>query len=329
MYFLFLKETCYNELGGNMIYVFYGLESYLIQKEVLKIWNQFELSGFGINQYDMETGNMKEVLEDAMTPSMFSLKKGILCENASFLTGSSKLEEDSTLFEEYLDHPNPDTILIFTIDSEKLDERKKIVKKLHKVGIVKSFLKNETSEISLIKNFFDGYHISSSDLTLFQNRVGNDLRLLETEAEKLKNYATDTKEIKREDILSLTSKNVDVDIFKLIENIIEKRKEETFEIYSEMLKRNEEPIKILVMLANQFRIMYQAKVLLRKGYTEKDIASTLNIHPYRVKLALQKSRPYKEELLLSYLDQLADLDVQIKEGNIEKELGLELFLLAL
>ena len=81
------------------------------------------------------------------------------------------------------------------------------------------------------------------------------------------------------------------------------------------------------MLANQFRIMYQCKELLKKGLSEKDIATTLKIHPYRVKLAIQNSRKYSSELLLQYISDLADMDISIKTGQIDKALALELFIL--
>ena len=94
-----------------------------------------------------------------------------------------------------------------------------------------------------------------------------------------------------------------------------------------MLKKNEEPIKILIILANQFRIMYQAKELYQKGFSGNDIASLLNIHPYRIKLALEKTYSYKSETLLKNISLLADLDYDIKVGNKDASLGLELFIL--
>ena len=94
-----------------------------------------------------------------------------------------------------------------------------------------------------------------------------------------------------------------------------------------MLKRNEEPIKILIILANQFRIMYQAKELYSKGYSGNDIAKILDIHPYRIKLALEKNYNYSSKKLLSYLEALANLDYSIKTGMIDASLGLELFIM--
>ena len=96
-----------------------------------------------------------------------------------------------------------------------------------------------------------------------------------------------------------------------------------------MLINGEEPIKILVILANQFRIIYQAKELYKQGYSGNDIATMIGIHPYRIKLALKKAINYNSDTLLDYLEKLADLDYDIKIGNIESSLGLEMFILSI
>ena len=81
------------------------------------------------------------------------------------------------------------------------------------------------------------------------------------------------------------------------------------------------------MLANQFRIIYQSKELYKKGLTEGEIASYIGIHPYRIKLALNKSKNYESKLILKYLYDLAQMDIDIKTGKIDSNLALELFIL--
>lgn len=315
----------------SMMYVFYGLESFLIEREIEKILKKEAIEEINLSTYDMEEISLKDVVEDASMVSLFSNNKGILCENASFLTGikNKNLEQDPSILENYLKNPNPNTILIFTVRSEKLDERKKIVKELKKNAKVVEFNKNSSNPNQIVRELMNGYQISNDSIRLLLDRVGKDLHILEQECEKLKIYAIDQKIVTNEDIIQLTTKNIDIDIFELIESIVSKNKEKSMEIYQAMLKYNEEPIKIIVMLANQFRIIYQSKTLYQKGYTEGDIAKELGIHPYRIKLALQKGKTFSNDTLLNYLEELANLDVLIKNGLIEKELGLELFILGL
>lgn len=312
-----------------MIYLFYGIEDYLIQKEIDNIKQKYNIEEISISRYDLINTNIEKIIEDCEMNSMFTDKKVIIVNNSYIFTGQSKkgqIEQNLEALEKYINNPNIDTLLIFISDSEKLDERKKMVKLIKQKGIVKEF--NTTTNInSIVKSFFNDYKISDSSITKLINRVGNNLPLLEEEAEKLKLYKDDTKEINDEDILKITNKNVDLDIFKLIDNIIMKNKKVAIETYNEMIKYGEEPIKILIMIASQIRLMYQTKLFYKKGYTEKDSASLLGIHPYRVKLATEKGRKYTESDLLMYLDNLADLDSKIKQSNVDKKMAIELFIL--
>ena len=312
-----------------MIYLFYGIEDYLIQKEIDSIKQKNNIEEISISRYDLINTNIDKIIEDCEMNSMFTDKKVIIVNNSYIFTGQSKkgqIEQNLEALEKYINNSNIDTLLIFISDSEKLDERKKIVKLIKQKGIVKEF--NTTTNInSIVKSFFNDYKISDSSITKLINRVGNNLPLLEEEAEKLKLYKDDIKEINDEDILKITNKNVDLDIFKLIDNIIMKNKKVATETYNEMIKYGEEPIKILIMIASQIRLMYQTKLLYKKGYTEKDSASLLGIHPYRVKLATEKGRKYTESDLLMYLDNLADLDSKIKQSNVDKKMAIELFIL--
>ena len=107
--------------------------------------------------------------------------------------------------------------------------------------------------------------------------------------------------------------NMDKDIKKVIN------------IYNDLLLMGEEPIKLIVMIANQFRLILQVKLMVKNGYKERDMASEIGEHPYRVKLASNARFTVKE--LITYIKKLQKLDYYIKSGNIDKNFGLEFFLL--
>ena len=251
-----------------MIYLFYGTKEFQIKKEIAKIEKNFDK--INISYFNLENDNIKDVIEDANTISLFDDKKLIICENSAMFTRGSSINADIVL--DYLNNPNPNTTIIFTLNNETIDGVKKITKLIKKVGTVKEF--NEDININtLVKKELKDYNISSNDINLLIERVGNNPLILENEIEKIKIYKNNDKTITNNDIINLTHKNVDIDIFKLIDYIVKDNKDKALEIYYEMLKVNEEPIKIIIMLSNQFRIMYQSKELFKKGHTEKDIAS--------------------------------------------------------
>lgn len=303
-----------------MVYLLYGLNDFEIDSEIKKLTKDYDK--MNISKYDLTETDIKEVINDAEIFSMFADNKVVIAENAIMFTSSGANTE---IIENYLNHINPHTILIFTVNAEKVDERKKITKLIKKNYKLISF--NEASSPSaFVKRQLSGYNITSSVIAFLIDRVGSNPLILENEINKIKAYKDD-KTITKEDIVKLTNKNQEIDIFKLIDDIVEKNKDEALAIYHEMLKVGEEPLKIIILLATQFRLMYQSKELAKKGYSEKNIADTLKVHPYRVKLALQKGRKYKSETLLNYLLTLANIDIAIKTGKTDKNLALELFLL--
>lgn len=305
-----------------MVYLLYGTEDFEIEEEIKKLSK--DIDEMNISKYDLNNDMLSLALEDAKTISLFGDKKLVIVDNANMFTGSTS--KDSELIEEYLNHINENTTLVLIVHNDKLDTRKKITKLIKKVGKVQEF-NDELDTTSLVRRLFKDYNIDYKTIQLFIDRVGNNPLIIQSEINKIKIYKDNDKNITEEDILNLTAKLIEIDIFKLIDYIVRKNKEKALELYYEMLKMNEEPIKIVVILANQFRIMYQSKELLKKGYSEKDIANTLKIHPYRVKLAIQNSRNYTSDILLKNLNALADIDIGIKTGTINKDLALELFIL--
>ena len=305
-----------------MVYLLYGTKDFGISDEIKKLTKNFD--DLSVTKYDLNTVLTNDVISDAQTYSFFTDKKAIIADNAIMFTAASS--KDIELIEEYLNHINPNTILIFIVHSDKIDSRKKITKLIKKIGTIKEF-NEDLNPLNIIKENFKDYNIDQKTINLFLNRVGNNPLIIQNEIQKIKIYKNNDKTITENDIINITTKKIDIDIFKLIDYIIVKNKEKALELYEEMLKMNEEPIKIIVILANQFRIMYQSKEMLKKGYTEKDIATTLKIHPYRVKLAIQNGRNYSNKTLLKYLNSLADIDIGIKTGILNKDTALELFIL--
>lgn len=306
-----------------MIYLIYGTDDYLRNKEVKKITSLFDQTS--INKFDLNQDSLKIVLDDADTNSLFSNSK-VLIINNSFIFSAKKndIEHDLSELEKYFTNPNPDATLIFILDYEKLDERKKITKRVKEIG--KIIVCNPLKDIKpIVKEMFGNLKISNSSIELLISRVGTNLSLIEKEVCKLKSYVSS--EVTDEDILNVTSKNSEPDIFAFIEAIVNKDIKKSYLIYQDLIVVNEEAIKVIVMLSNQFRLIYQSKLLLERGFDLDHIASTLDIHPYRVKLAIQNGRKYEAHVLLDFIRELADMDYKIKIGEVDKNLAFEMFIL--
>lgn len=307
-----------------MLYLLNTQENFLINKEKDKIIKENNIDEINVNEYDLEETSIKDIIDDCSTYSLFNEKKVVVVNNSYLFTSKKSKEEDLKILEDYLNNYNPDTILIFTLN-DKLDERKKVTKLIRKVGKV---LELDIKDIkSIVKEMFEPYKIENNLITLFIDRVGNDLTLINNEINKIKIYKDKDLEITKEDIISLTTENIEANIFLLIDSIINKNKKEALLIYNKLIDLNEEPIAIIIALANKIRSIYQTKELYKKGYKESDIASILGVKPgylYYLKDSLNKYESYK---LSNLLEQLADLDYGIKKGTISKKQALELFII--
>lgn len=309
-----------------MIYVLYGLDNYLINYNVKKIVKNDDKEYF-----DLENTYLDNIILSCNSLSLFSDHKNIIVENSYIFTSTinKKLpEQNIDILDKYIDNINKDVNLIFIIEKDKLDDRKKIVKKIKEKGKIID-CNTKKNNISVVKEFFDGYKISDSDIKYLIDRVGDNLSIIYQESEKLKIYKLDDKVINKNDIDTCTTKAYDLDIFHLIENIVLKNKEKALESYYELIRNGEEPIKIIILLSNQFRLIFQSKKLYMMGYSELNISQKLKVHPYAIKKALEKTRNFKEENLIDYLYKLAVLDENIKKGKIDANTGLELFIINL
>jgi len=109
--------------------------------------------------------------------------------------------------------------------------------------------------------------------------------------------------------------------------IMDNNKDLALKYYDNMLIYNTEPIQIIIALANKYRLMYQVKTLKTLGYTDNDIARELKQSPNYIYVLNKLSKSYNDNYLLEQLKTLASLDYNIKSGNIDSKLGLELYIL--
>ena len=165
--------------------------------------------------------------------------------------------------------------------------------------------------------------INDDAINLFISRINNDLGYMMREVEKLSLYSN---VITKEDVEILVSKPLEENSFLMVDAIINNDLNTLLGIYYDLKLQNEEPTRILAMLTNQLTLQYQVGSMI-SSHSEKEIASILAIHPYRVKLMAQKIHKLNNNDILYILDKMAKLDLDIKTGEVDKYQGIELFFL--
>lgn len=300
-----------------MIFVIYGEESFLMEQKLQVLKKEYNCSEemMNLSIYRGDEDSMESVYEDLITPPFFTDKKMIVLKNLYFLT-TKKLKKDNSeieYFEKCLDNDSKEVIFVIYHVGKDFDERKKIVKRLRKeakffeIDKVNHYkLSDSTRQAVKRRNAV----IDDDALELLLSRLGDSLNNVVMEVEKLCLY---DKHITYETVDKLVSKPLDENVFALTSAILQRNRQKMFSIYKDLMILNEEPIKLIVLIAGQMRLIYQVKLLDRKGYTNKEIGKILGVNPYRLKYLRQEGKDFDLNELLKCLDALSKLDVEIKD----------------
>lgn len=320
------------------IYLLYGEESYLInetKRMLIETALDGEESDFNLSTYDLEETPVEIALEDAETLPFMGERRLVFMNNPFFLTAGKpkgKVEHNLKRLESYLQEPSPYSIIVLSGNYEKLDERKKLTKELkRKATVVHAKKLNERELARWIKNRAGENNVEIKDdaLELLCVLAGTNLSMLASEVDKLALYCEDSGIIDRQIVDELVSRTLEQNIFTLIDKIVQRNIADALRIYDDLLKQNEEPIKILSLISGQFRLIYQVKELARRGYSQQKIAEILKVHPFRVKLAAGQAKLFSDEELVRIMKMLAKADYEAKTGGMNKELLVEMFLFQL
>lgn len=311
-----------------MFYLIYGLENYLIKKNINKIIDELKVTSDEIINLDMNYDSINDLIMEASTINMFSTKKLIICDNSIFLSSSSDKNDNVDELIKYIENAFKDTYILFILREEKIDSRKKICKILSKEAKVYVCEKIESYKLNnyvmdYIRN--NGYTISSKNIDFLLSKTHYELSNVINEVDKLFIYKDKDKKITEEDIEKVITRNIETNIFELTNAIIKKDRSKIEEIYKDLLLSKEGPIKLIITIANQFRLYLQVKIMRNSGYSEKEIVSTLKEHPYRINLAMNNN--YTIEELKDNLRKLSKLELDIITGKVDEKLGFEMYLL--
>ncbi len=296
----------------------------LIDKKINELINENNYNEALINNYDLEEDSITSLLEDADTISFLTPTKVIIGKNLS----NNNLNDDSLNYlNKYLDNPNENVLLIFT--TNKLDTRKKAIKEfISKLTSINIDTNIKTKDI--IKEIFKDYKVEYQVISLIESYYSDNLERLINECEKLKLAYIDDKNITYKEAINLLVKPLnrqDNLTFDLIRFIALKDKREALTTYQEMLNYDIEIYALLGLLESQYRLLYQVKILNKKGISNNDIASILEVHPFRIKKTLELIRYYSLKEIRKLIRNLADIDFKIKSGVYENNIIIDLLIL--
>lgn len=307
----------------QQIYLLYGEEGYLKRQYKERFTKAMLPDGDTMNYayYEGKNVNVREVIDLAETLPFFAERRLIVFENTGlFKSAGAELAE-------YIKEMPQTTYFLFL--EEEVDKRSKLYKAVKDKGHI---VELSTQDEQTLKRWVMGLarqekkELSESCAVYLLTKIGTDMENIRRELEKLFCYTLGREEITREDIDAVCVTQITNHIFDMVNAVAEKRQKKALELYYELLTLKEPPMRILYLLTRQYRILFQVKELLGKGYGRKEIAAKAGVPPFAAGKYINQAKGLTSGKLREILEESAQIEQQVKTGLLTDNLAVELFL---
>ncbi len=337
---IFNREDLRNQLKKREfapVYLLFGAETYLRDLAAKTIGDlalaNSSLREFNEIEHSLNDGKINYAISDAEQLPMVDARRVVKITNVRVSANSNKdnlKEEDEEILSRYLSRPAETSIVIFVAD--ELDKRRKISKLLLEKSVSVEF--GELKDVELIKWASDKLKELNTEadqraLNLLVALVGNNVRRLTNEIEKLSIAALPDKLITSELVESLVPNSREISNFDLTDYLLAGDKRRALQTLKKILDDGAEPLMILGLISYNFRRLFLSKELMRQGVDRKEVARVMKLHWSKQEDFLATARRADAKTLSAVMQKLADTDLAIKTskgggGNVGSRLQLEM-----
>ena len=167
-----------------------------------------------------------------------------------------------------------------------------------------------------------GGKITPRAADLLVSFVGEETRLAYNELNKLLAYAGYQRPIEYEDVDRLVPPISQAVIFDLVDAVGNKNSKLALSVLRKLCATSD-LLSIFSMIVRQVRLVLQAKEILSKGQTERDVARVLQLHPFVSGKVSQQAKNFTQQSLEHLYHRLMGIDLAVKTGRAEWETALE------
>ncbi len=221
----------------------------------------------------------------------------------------------------------PATTVLIVLVEEALDSNNTLLKAAEKHGkVIQSTLPKGAALEKWITNRARSIEvkIAPDAITILANFIGNDLRLLANELDKLATYVGKGATIKIEDVRQLSAQVQEARIFDLTDALAQRNRKQALNILHDLLGDGEPPLKLISTITSQVRSLLLVKELAQKGMRAPQIASTLGVAPFIADKSLRQVGNFSVPQLENAYRQLMATDAALKRSRLTPEMALDL-----
>ena len=323
--------------NSGMVYFIFGNQSAIIKQRIKTITKEV----LGDDKCDMnyvrfigrDTLVQEVVSECNYLPLGFD-KKIVILEHAYFLSTKkerNKLdsEQDYKCLIDYINHPSDIAELIITLESNDVDSRNKVYQALKEhATILQASDPDKETWRSYVKSYFtqtQKVRIDNDAVDEIALRCEGDVVGFQNHAKKLALY---TDHVTYDDVCLFVPRPLEDNIYDIYNFLILNRNDEAIRLYRDIISTGEvEVVYIISTLARQFRTLYQVMYLSKTSHSVDEIATILGKKTFAIQKDKKRMYSISESVILKTLDELFNLDYNIKSGMVDRFYAFELFLI--
>ena len=302
------------------IYFYYGDEEFNIEQEVNKLKKSLDKNFLEMSLKTYDNPKFADLISILRTqPMMFGKMLVIIKANDYF----NKAFEDKEIkqIEEALEDNNENLDIVFVAElprneSKKLDSRKKFFKLLSKYN-AKEFPSIPTYKTAELESWIRK-QAKSKDLEITSDaasrmiiQIGNNLREIDGELNKLKLFIYPQKQITKDTVKELCISNED--LFAFSDYLMKGEKDLALLEYRKLLEK-----KFCLEIVAALQTMIRKWILLKAKSSECspfELSKLTGQHEYVVKLNLQKLKNTSLKDLVKLKQNLTEAEYKIKSGQ--------------
>lgn len=322
-----------------MFYIFHGEDEFSRAEEVQKLKAKMgdpDMLALNTALLDGRKVTFSELVQTCdtlpfLTERRLVIVEGLLTRLTDKEGGSGKRSKENSDFLEELKKYLPqmaDTTRLIFLEDKSLGKRHPILTLAEKCpsGFVKEFTAPQKGSlhkwITQRVAHKKGAGVDPQAVTELAAFVGDDLRLLDQEIEKLVTFAGAGQTITRENVREMVTYSQEANIFDMVDALGKQDASAATRLFHDLLdKDGASPFYLLTMIVRQFRILLQLKELPHTA-----AASELKLHPFVVQKASNQARNFSAAQLREIYRRLLDIDHAVKTGQIDIVLALDLFI---
>ena len=314
------------------IYLLFGAETFL-RDLAAKTIADLVLAGSSLREFNeiehsLNDSKIQYALSDAEQLPLMDSRRVVKITDVKVSASGGKdnlKEEDEEILARYLARPAETSIVIFI--ASELDKRRKVSKLLLEKCVAVEFGELTDKELigwaqSKLKEL--GSDADVKALNLLAALVGNNVRRMTNEIEKLAAAALPDKLITCELVESLVPNSREISNFDLTDHLLARDKSRALRVLKKILDDGAEPLMLLGLISYNFHRLFLSKELMRQGADRKEVARIMKLHWSKQEDFLATARRADANKLSRIMQRIAETDLAIKTSKATPRLQIEM-----